>query len=234
VWPMEPAELASVQYALAREAPAPWTPPLFPTPGCLVAGCWVCFRRGQSGRGAAGDPAWGAAVVMDSRRVVGRRVVAGNAAGPYVPGMLALRLGPLLEDVVRRLAPRPDVLLVDATGRDHPRRAGLALHLGAVLDLPTAGVTHRPLRAKGDWPADEAGATSPLIIGTDQVATWLRTRPATRPLVVHPAWRTDLDAAVRTVGGSLAGRRTPEPLRFARQAARRARAGGEAATGGGS
>lgn len=221
MWPTDPAELASLQDALARETPTLWLPPT----DYLVAGCWVCFPRGLSGPGASGDPAWAAAVVLDRGRVVARRVVAGRASGPYMPGMLALRLGPLLEDVVRRLAPWPDVLVLDATGRDHPRRAGLAVQLGAVLDLPTVGVTHRPLQATGAGPPDQAGAISPLTIGTDQVATWLRTRRATRPLVVHPAWRTDLDVAVQVVEASLTGRRTPEPLRLARQAARSARAG---------
>ncbi|HEY8236284.1 MAG TPA: endonuclease V, partial [Gaiellaceae bacterium] len=76
--------------------------------------------------------------------------MAGNA---YEPGLLALREGPVLETAVRALTARPDALLVDATGRDHPRRAGLALQLGAILDLPSVGVTHRPLLADGDWPA---------------------------------------------------------------------------------
>ncbi len=222
MWPTEPAELASLQHLLARETPAPWTPP----PDCLVAGCWVCFPRGLTGPGAAGDPAWGAAVVMEGRRVVGRCVLEGRASAPYVPGMLALRLGPLVEELVRRLAPRPDVLLLDATGRDHPRRAGFALHLGATLDLPTVGVTHRPLLATGDWPSDEPGATSPLTIGGQQVAAWIRSRQGTRPLVVHPGWRVGVDAAVEVVRASLAGHRTPEPLRIARQAALRARAAG--------
>jgi deoxyribonuclease V len=221
VWPTEPDELIRVQQALAREAPTPWTPPN----SLLTAGVWICFPRGLSGPGSTGDRAWAAAVVMDGSRVVARQSIAGHASGPYVPGMLALRLGPLLEAVVRRLAPLPDVLLLDATGRDHPRQAGLALQLGAVLDLPTVGITHRPLTASGDWPADEAGATSPLSIGSTQVATWLRTRQGTRPLVVHPGWRTDLTAALQIVSRSLAGHRTPEPLRRARQSARQARAG---------
>ncbi|GAB2652078.1 endonuclease V [Kribbella swartbergensis] len=186
----------------------------------LVGGVWVCFPRGLSGVGSAGDPAWAAAVVMDGRRVAGRQVLVGQASASYVPGLLALRLGPLLEDVVRRLTPSPDVLLLDGTGRDHPRGAGLALHLGAVLELPTVGVTHRPLTASGDWPPDVPGATSPLYAGAEQVASWLRTRRGTRPLVVHPGWRTDVTTAVDVVSRSLAGHRTPEPLRRARQAAR--------------
>ena len=190
----------------------------------LIGAVWICFPHGLTGPGAAGDTAWAAAIVMDGRRVVGRHVTAGHASAPYVPGLLALRLGPLCEDAVRRLAWRPDVLLLDATGRDHPRRAGFATHLGAVLDLPTVGVTHRPLLAAGSWPIDDDGATSALAIGSDQVATWLRTKQGTRPLVVHPGWRTDAGTALEVVTGSLAGHRTPEPLRLARQAARRARA----------
>jgi deoxyribonuclease V len=116
------------------------------------------------------------------------------------------------------------VLLVDASGRDHPRRAGLATSLGAVLDLPTVGVTHRPLLAAGDWPADRRGAVAPLRIGEETVGCWLRVRRGVRPVAVHPAWRTDLDAAIAVVLGSTGCVRTPEPLRVARTAARLARA----------
>jgi deoxyribonuclease V len=115
------------------------------------------------------------------------------------------------------------VLLADATGRDHPRGAGLATALGAVLDLPTVGVTHRPLVAGGEWPDDRRGATAPLRIGDETVGCWLRTRTRARPLAVHPAWRTDLDAAIEVVLGATRRVRTPEPLRTARTAARRER-----------
>jgi deoxyribonuclease V len=129
-----------------------------------------------------------------------------------------------LEAAVRAASGAPDVLLVDATGRDHPRRAGLALHLGAVLDVPTVGVTHRPLLATGGWPPDETGASAPLVLEGEIVGAWLRTRAGTRPLAVHSAWRTDTDTAVAVVTASLSGRRTPEPLRLARTLAREARA----------
>jgi deoxyribonuclease V len=152
-------------------------------------------------------------------------VVTGKAAAAYVPGSLALREGALLEAAVRALAALPDVLLVDATGRDHPNRCGLALHLGAVLGVPTVGVTHRPLAARGQWPQDEGGATSPLVLGGERVGYWVRTRRGTRPLAVHAAWRTGPDTAVEVVLGAIAGARTPEPLRRAREAARRARGG---------
>jgi deoxyribonuclease V len=117
------------------------------------------------------------------------------------------------------------VLLVNATGRDHPRGAGLALHLGAIVQRPTVGVTHRPLLADGEWPPEEPGARSPLVLGDETVGCWLRTRKRARPLAVHPAWRTDLDTACAVVLAAVHRVRAPEPLREARRVARRARAG---------
>lgn len=190
----------------------------------------MCFRRGQTGPGGAGDPAWSAAVVACDGRLVDRHVMTGAAGAPYAPGLLALRIGPLVEAVVRALSSSADVLLVDGTGRDHPRRAGLAVHLGAELDLPTVGVTHRPLLAEGEWPRDDRGATSPLRIGDEVVGCWVRTRPGVRPLAVHPGWRVGLETAVEVVLASSPRRRTPEPLRLARHAARAARARAGAGT----
>jgi deoxyribonuclease V len=218
-WPRAGDELARVQDELAAAEPASW----HGGEGSDVSACIVVFPRGKTGAGDAGDPAWAAATVLRGRRVVGDAVVTGEAGAPYAPGLLALREGPVLEAAVRALPTDPDILLADATGRDHPRRAGLALHLGAVLDLPTVGVTHRPLLAEGDWPPDLRGARSPLVLGGEAVGAWLRTRPGTRPLAVHPAWRTDLDTAVEVVLAASRGHRTPEPLRRARRLARTAR-----------
>ena len=220
-WPGSPEELAAVQEELGRARPVPWQPPEVELG---LGGCFVCFPRGRSGPGSAGDPGWAAAVVLRGRRLTERASVSGAGGAPYEPGFLALREGPLLEAAVRALAERPDVLLVDATGRDHPRRAGLALHLGAVLGLPTVGVTHRPLVAEGAWPADERGAASPLSLDGEPVGVWLRTRRGTRPVAVHAAWRTDPETAVAVVLRALRRARTPEPVRQARRLARSARA----------
>jgi deoxyribonuclease V len=171
-----------------------------------------------------GDRAWAAAAVVRNGTVIAVSQVTGAAGAPYVPGLLALREGPCVEEAVRALAAPPDVLLVDATGRDHPRRAGLALQLGAVLTLPTVGVTHRPLLACGEWPDDVPGAISPLELEGERVGSWLRTRRGARPLAVHSAWRTDVDTAVRVVMDATLEHRTPEPFRRARMLARTARA----------
>lgn len=220
MWPSDPDALAAEQERLAGEVEEPWVPGADP----VVGGCWVCFPRRVTGPGSAGDPAWAAAVSMQGATVVHGEVVTGSAGAPYLPGLMALRAGRLLEETVRGLPRPPDVVLLDATGRDHPRRAGLARHLGAALDLPSVGVTHRPLRARGDWPADHRGAASPVLIGDEVVGCWLRTRPGTRPLAVHPGWRTALDTAIDVVLRTTGQRRTPEPLRRAREMARRARA----------
>ncbi len=185
-----------------------------------MGACYVCFERGPSGPGKSGDAAWAAAALGETQVAV-----EAIAPAPYRAGLLALREGALLESAVRSLPEAPDVLLVDATGRDHPRRAGLALHLGAVLGLATVGVTHRPLIATGEWPADEPGARSPLLLEGVIVGYWLRTRSGRRPLAVHAAWRTDPDVAVELVLACAGDTRTPQPLRRARRAARTARAG---------
>jgi deoxyribonuclease V len=161
------------------------------------------------------------------RHVTLTAVVRGTAGATYQPGMLALREGRLLAAAVRALPGKPEVVVANATGRDHPHGAGLALHLGAVLDLPSIGVTDQPLLAVGAEPGPERGAASPLLLEGAEVARLLRTRVGARPLVVHPGWRTDLDAAVSVVLAAIGRARTPEPLRRARREARRVRAAEE-------
>jgi deoxyribonuclease V len=219
-WPASRGELIEVQRALAAQTPAAWTPL---ANDVSIGGCFVCFARGYSGRGSVGDPAWAAAARMRGRRRTGHYVTTGSAGAAYEPGLLALRTGAILEQAVRGLPAAPDVLLVDATGRDHPRRAGLALHLGAVLEVPTVGVTHRPLLASGEPPEDQAGAASPLTLDDDVVGFWLRTRTGVRPLAVHAGWMVDAVTALKVVRNCWCRRRTPEPLREARRLAKTAR-----------
>ena len=183
MWPLDAESPTEAQRELASAHPEPWRPP----GGDLrVGGCWVCFPRGLRGRGSAGDAAWVAAVVMRGDQVVAQEVRRGVAGAPDSPGLLALRLGSLVDEAVRALPTRPDVLLVDATARDHPRGVGLALHLGAELNLPTVGITHRPLLGLGPWPEDRRGATTPLRIDDAVVGCWMRTRLGVRPVAVSP------------------------------------------------
>lgn len=220
MWPSTAAALIELQDELAaRPAPEAAFDPSAP-----VGGCFACFGRGGTGAGRAGDSGWAGAALVQSRRALAAIAVAGAAGGPYAPGLLALREGPLLAAAVRHLPFLPPMLLVDGTGRDHPRWAGLAVHLGVVLGVPTVGVTHRPLLAEGEWPADRRGAASPLRLHGRLVGFWLRTREGARPLAVHAAWGTSPETAVEVVLAATGRARTPEPLRAAREAARRGRA----------
>jgi deoxyribonuclease V len=226
-WPETEPELVRVQRELAGLNPKRWRPS---GPRPLVAGCFACFARGAYGYGHPAERGWaGAALMRADRHLAGTVVVRGQAGAPYRPGLLALREGRLLDAAIRALPERPEVVIANATGRDHPRGAGLALHLGAVLDLPSVGVTDRPLLASGADPGPNRGARSPLLLDEAEVALLVRTRAGARPLVVHPGWSTDLDTAASVVLAAIRRARTPEPLRRARREARMARAAEEAA-----
>jgi deoxyribonuclease V len=229
-WPDDPAALARLQAGLAAQRPEPWTPPDRPL---RVAAAFVAFARGQAGPGRPGDRAWVGAVLVEGGRLRRARVVPGVAGDAYAAGLLALREGPMLAEALAPLVPDTDVLLADATGRDHPRGAGLALHLGAALDVPSVGVTHRPLRALGTEPGAAPGDTSPVALDGAAVGAWVRTAGGVRPVVAHAAWRTDVDVAVAVVRCCAGGTRTPEPLRQARRVAREARSQAEGRDPGG-
>lgn len=222
-WPNDRAGLETLQDLLAGRSTPLWEVPSEVT----IGGSFVCFGRGGSGPGAAGDPAWGAAVSMRGVAVVAEAIVEGVAGAPYAPGYLAAREGRVLGQAVGSLTQPPDVLLVNATGTDHPRQAGLAVQVGWALDLPTVGVTDRPLSGEGPEPGPDTGDKTPLRIVQEQVGWRLRTRAGARPVVVSAGWRTDLAVALDVVTMAVRRSRTPEPIRVARRLARTARAQSE-------
>jgi deoxyribonuclease V len=219
-WPRSVGDLEALQADLAERARAalPWIPPS--DRPVRIAGVFAVFATGHE----EPERAWAGAVVMEAGRVLATAGVRARVEVPYMPGHLALQRGPLLEAAVTELEPTPDILLVNATGWDHPRRAGLALHLGAVLDLVTIGVTVHPLVATDHEPGPEEGATAPLSIDGEIVGVVLRTRRHIRPVVVHPGWRTDPETARLMVEQCTGKARSPEPLRVARFLARTRRA----------
>ena len=217
MWPSNEHDLEREQDRLAASRPQPWDPP--PSAPLRIGACAIVFER--AGRDRVG---WAAAAVSQAQHVISRARLVAPIGAPFQPGSLALREGPVLEAVVRRLGIRPDVLLVAAAGRDHPRRAGLALHLGAVLDLPTAGLTDEPLVATGKAPGAAWASRAPLRLGREVVAYALRTRGGAKPVVVHAGWRTSAEVAAGVVLGDCALARWPEALREARRIARALRA----------
>ncbi|MGH9030226.1 MAG: endonuclease V [Acidimicrobiales bacterium] len=232
---MSEEELESLQEELGRAATEivrshPWTPGAAP----LFGGCFVAGSLRPYSTWPAGEPAWAAAVAISRCASVRGRdpglddsaVLEGNLKAPYVAGRLALRHGPILADVVAHLDRVPDVLLVDATGLDHPRRAGLAVHLGAVTGLPTVGVTHRPLLARGVFPPLQRGEHRAVHVDGELVGYWVCTRSGARPVLAHAAWRTNPETAADVViMASTDAARTPVPVQQARRIAREARAG---------
>jgi deoxyribonuclease V len=223
VWPTSAEDLQRLQRELAERwlhQPV-WHPPA--DRALRVGGVFVASARGGEGLGDAGDPAWVAAVVVERGAVLHSVVVRDRFDAPYAAGLLALREGRLLAEALAQLGGAPDVVIVNASGRDHPRRAGLALQLGAAHGIPTIGVTDRPLLADGSWPTSARGATAELRLDDEIVAYRLRTAAGVRPVVVHAGWRVDAETACDVVLRMSEGSRTPAPLREARHLARSAR-----------
>jgi deoxyribonuclease V len=146
-WPGSAEELVRMQERLAQAAPQGWHLPERPF---AIGGCFVCFERGPAGPGRKGEPAWAAAAAVRSGRVVATTVVRGEAGAAYEAGLLAPREGASLAAAVRALAELPDVLLVDATGRDHPRRAAAseALMMRALRGSRSIGARDAPARSQ--------------------------------------------------------------------------------------
>lgn len=158
-----------------------------------------------------------AAVVWDlvERRVVEVATARRPVRFPYVPGLLSFREAPALLAALRKLRGRPDVLLCDGQGLAHPRRFGIACHLGVLCDLPAVGCAKSRLVGEhGNLPA-AAGARTELVFAGEVVGAVVRTRAGVRPVYVSAGHRCDLDSAVALVLACVAGRRLPEPTRLA-------------------
>lgn len=138
---------------------------------------------------------------------------------PYIPGLLAFREGPVVLEALARMEDRPDVLMFDAQGLAHPRRMGLATHLGILLDMPAVGCAKSRLRGVYDEPGVAKGSWSLLKDGDDVIGAVVRTRNNVRPLFVSVGHRVDLEAAIDLVLGCAAKYRLPEPTRWAHRVA---------------
>jgi deoxyribonuclease V len=138
---------------------------------------------------------------------------------PYVPGLLSFREIPAVLDALAALRCAPDLLLCDGQGLAHPRRFGLACHLGWLLDTPSIGVAKS--RLLGDFipPSADRGAWAPLMDQGQVVGAVLRTRSGARPVFVSPGHRIEVASAVRLALACTDRFRLPEPSRAAHQLA---------------
>jgi deoxyribonuclease V len=140
---------------------------------------------------------------------------------PYVPGLLAFREAPAVLDAWARLRATPDLVLFDGHGLAHPRRFGIACHLGLVLDRPSIGCAKSRLCGEHVEPGNMPGEWTPLVEGGECIGGVVRTRTGTRPVFVSVGHRVCLETAVALTLSCCRGYRLPEPTRQAHLAARR-------------
>ena len=189
---------------------------------------WPRFVAGVdvSPPAAAGKvQAAGALLSLPDLEVVQVRRAGSRPTVPYIPGFLAFGVGPLMLEAVALLDRAPDFFIVMGHGLAHPRRFGLACHLGVFADSPTIGCAGTPLTGTSVAPAREAGAWSPVEEDGEVIGAVLRTRDGTRPVHVSVGHKLDLESAVKLTLACCARYRMPEPLREARRAARAGHSG---------
>jgi deoxyribonuclease V len=138
---------------------------------------------------------------------------------PYVPGLLSFREVPAVLAALEQLESPPDLLLCDGQGIAHPRRFGIASHLGLLLDLPAIGVAKTRLVGTHDTVPDRRGAWVPLREGEEVIGAVLRTRAGVKPLYVSPGHRVGLESAIEWVMACLTRYRLPETTRWAHRLA---------------
>jgi deoxyribonuclease V len=138
---------------------------------------------------------------------------------PYITGLLSFREGPVLEEAFTRVQTEPDVLLFDGMGRIHPRRIGIAAHMGLWLERPTIGVGKTHLLGTYDAVPETRGGYALLRDRGEVLGAVLRTRERVKPVYVSVGHRADLDSALALVMACTTRYRLPEPIRAAHNAA---------------
>ncbi|WAC48862.1 deoxyribonuclease V [Asticcacaulis sp. SL142] len=134
---------------------------------------------------------------------------------PYIPGLLAFREIPAVLDALDGLITRPDLFMVDGQGIAHPRRLGIAAHLGVLLNKPAIGVAKSRLTGRYDMPGIHKGEQSALMAGGEQIGVVLRSKDEVNPLFVSPGHRLSMKTAVDITLRCLTRFKLPEPTRLA-------------------
>lgn len=171
--------------------------------------------------GKAGGVATGAVVVLNypELRLVETKIAQGKLDFPYIPGLLSFRESPLTLAACEQLTITPDLILVDGQGIAHPRRVGLASHLGLFLNTPTIGCAKSLLCGEHEEPGEKPGSYAEVIDNGETIGTALRTKLGVMPVYVSIGHRIDLQAAISWVLKCCRGYRLPEPTRLAHLAA---------------
>ena len=190
----------------------------------LIAGVDVSYAKDES-------IVAGAVVVLDARtrEVVDTATAVRPVEFPYIPGLLAFREIPALLDALAKLRTAPDAIVCDGYGLAHPRRFGLASHLGVVTDLPSFGVAKTAVIGEYAPPGPNRGDWSPLPDGSETIGRVLRTQPDVKPVFVSTGHRIALDAATELALALAHDFRLPETTRQADHLSRHVLAKAQAA-----
>lgn len=207
-WPRTPRAAIDLQKELAPRVR------LTPIKGLprWIAGVDAAFSPDGS-RVIAGVVLWDAA----ANQVVEKHVADAPCRFPYIPGLLSYRELPGVLAAFRKLSRPPDVVLCDAQGLAHPRRLGLASHLGLWLNLPTVGCAKSRLCGTHAEPGPHKGATAELRLAGERIGAVLRTRERVKPLYVSPGHLCDHESAAALTLRFALKYRLPEPTRLAHQ-----------------
>jgi len=134
---------------------------------------------------------------------------------PYIPGLLSFREIPVVLKALGQIQHQPDLLLCDGQGIAHPRRLGIAAHLGLLTDIPSIGVGKSRLFGQYAEPDTEKGAHTPLLANDERIGTVLRSRTGVKPLFLSPGHRVSQTDTINWVQRCLTRYRLPEPIRAA-------------------
>lgn len=204
-WDVSPQEAMAIQRRLRSRLRLKGAGPF-----ATVAGVDVSYDE-ASKRMFAG------VVVMsgDGRQVLETATTAVRVRFPYIPGLLSFRETPAVIKAWTKLKALPDCLICDGHGLAHPRRFGLACHLGVLLGLPSIGCAKSLLVGTHRQPGKRRGSLAPLLDRGEQIGVVLRTRHGVAPVFVSQGDQIDLDVAVQTILDTCSGYRLPEPTRRA-------------------
>lgn len=209
-WDISPSQAVDIQRRLANRVEIR---PLNKAP---------TFVAGLDISGVDSDGCATAAVVVLSYpylEIIECRVASSEVPFPYIPGLLSFRETPTLSPVLESLSVQPDILLIDGQGIAHPRRFGIACHLGLLFDIPTIGCAKSRLIGAFDEPALSKGSHTFLWDEDEVIGAAFRSRDGTRPIFISVGHKVDLVSALRIVRSCSLKYRIPEPTRLAHLAA---------------
>jgi deoxyribonuclease V len=179
----------------------------------FVAGADISFKGREIARAAV------AVLEFPQLKLIETRVEEDVPRFPYVPGLLTFREAPMLLRLFEALKTEPDLIMMDGQGIAHPRRLGLAAHVGLLLGVPTIGCAKSRLCGEYEEPHPERGASSPLTDGGEVIGAVVRTKSGVKPVFVSVGHLIDLGSSVARVLECCRGYRIPEPTRLAHLAA---------------